>query len=299
MLFDEINPTAGAGAGTGTPDKPAEKQGIDKIVTDALNKTNEANKETLKDDKLPVKEANAASDKKDEKETEDDLTPDQLKYAKTLFKALANNDPKIQRQTLDLFARAAGLELKEIETKKEAIEAKETLLDLLKSGLGEYDFLADKLAPTLEKVFDKIISEKTADIRETVRLNEETRIKNEINTSIDSAFAKFSNSLDVKKEVLDLMDQFPKSDKVSYEKYFEGLIVFAANQKGVTLAKPNDKKTPEKDLNKVAKNREDAGSRISSDRTSEAKEGIKSSQRKSLDQSVREAAEEALKRMNA
>src|SRR5438876_1189184 len=98
------------------------------------------NKETPKGAAVQKKHEKKEEIKKEEEKKIEDLSEEQLNFAKTLYKALNNPDPSIQRQTLKVLASAAGLDLKEIETKKEGKQAEETLLELLKAGLGEYDF---------------------------------------------------------------------------------------------------------------------------------------------------------------
>lgn len=280
--------------------KLSKPEALNKAIEDAANATKlKLDGEPKKDEPKKEEPKKEEDLKKEEAKKEEELTEEQLRYAKSLFRALANPDPKIQKATIELFAKSAGLELKEIETKKEITEAKDTLLDLLKAGLGEYDFLADKLGPVLEQVIKRAVVENTKDIREEVAQSKQEKLQNHISSSIDTAFAKFTNSVEVKDEVVKLMDSYKKADSVSYDEYFKTLIVVAAHNKGITLKIKGTEKPEVKDEKKIDKNRNDAGTRLSSDRTAEAKEGIKGgSQRKGLDRAVREAAEEALQKMN-
>lgn len=297
----ETSGTSGGGTTTAPPPKTEDK------LTAAINKATTESKDIIQDDKVTDKSSAIKTEDKKETKVEDkkeddkkeELNEEQLKQAVTLFKALSNPDPKVQRASLDLLVKMAGLELKEIETKKEATEAKETLVDLLKAGLGEYDFLAERIAPALEKSLKKLVDENTKDIREEVRLSREEKVKNAVDTGIEAAFGRYENAKDLAKDVNTLMDENPKSDKISWEKYFNNLIVIAAGEKGLVLKAKGSAKTEEKDKEKESRNRNDAHSRLASERTSEVKEGVKSSQRKGLDHAVRDAIEQSLKKMNA
>ena len=264
---------------------------IEKAATDAAATVDTEIK--VEDKKVETK----GEDKKEEDKKED-LTAEQLEFSKTLFKALNNPDVAIQKQTIQILAKAAGLDLKEIETKKEVVEAKESLIDLLKADLGEYDFLADKLGPVLEKVIKKFVDEGTKEIKESQRLDKEERFKVATNTAIDTAFASFTNSLEVKDEVVKLMDQIKPTAAMSAENYFKSLIVLAASNKNITLKSSSEKDKDKETKDKIKSNRDDAASRLASERSSEVKVGVKTSQRMGLNRAVEQAAEDAAKKFN-
>lgn len=286
---------AGAGSGTGNKD-------VNTVVNAAVDAVNKDIKP--EDKKEPEKKAtDDKEDKKDDNKTEDDLTAEQLGYAKTLFKALSNPNPKIQKRALEAVAKGAGFDLKEVETKEEIKEVKKDVLALLKKALPEYEDLTDRLGPALKEIIEGIVEERTKDIREEATKDRNEREANRVDEGIEKAFGKWDNAVKVKAEVLKLMDEFPRRANKSYEEYFTGLIRMAASEKGISLeAKGDDKSKELKDKetkDKQDKNRNDAQKRLASDRTSEAKEGVRSSNRKTLDTVVREAAEESFKRMNA
>lgn len=281
-----------AAPGGGT--EKVERQNLTTVIEAAAveaAKTVPIDEEETKGQKVTQPEDKEGDDKKeDPAKQEEDLSAEQVTFAKSLFKALNNSDPNIQRNAVKILANAAGLDLKEVETKKEVIEVKETLLDLLKSGLGEYDFLAEKLAPVLEKALNKSITEHTKDIREELKVERESKIRSEISTSIDNAFAKYENSLEVKDEVVKLMDQFKPGKGVSHQEYFDSMIKLAASNKDIVLKKLGDK-SKTLDESKVKKTRSDVIGRLSSERGPEPKIGIKTPGKMNLNEAVRQAVE--------
>ena len=228
----------------------------------------------------------------------EDLNEEQLNFAKTLFKALNNSDPNIQRQTIKVLASAAGLDLKEVETKQEVKKVEESLLDLLKAGLGEYDFLAEKLAPVLDKVLKKTIDDNTKDIREALKEEKLSKFRNEVSSGIDAAFDEYENAAenkDLKDEVVKLMDNFKPNKNISHKDYFRSLIVLAANNKNIALVKAGQvKELKDKDA-RIEKNRNDAAARLASERGAEVKQGVRASRKMGLNDAINEALEELSK----
>lgn len=263
------------------------KPNLTKVIEDATIQVGkdiplEETKPEVKDEKTTT-----TDDKKDDKK--DELNQEQLDVAKNLFKALNNPDPNIQKQAVELLATAAGLKLEKVETKKEIVEAKKDLIELLKAGLGEYDFLADKLGPVLKQVITEMVAEQTKETKEEVNKIRDEKTRNEIVTSIDTAFAKFENAIELKDEVLKLMDQITRTSKMSNTEYFESLIAIAAQRKGTTLKVPGSKQTVNKD--KVNKTRNDVASRVASERGPEPKLGVRTPGKMKVDDAVRDAIE--------
>src|SRR5580693_1571040 len=82
------------------------------------------------------------------------LTAQQLKEAKDLYKALLN--PAARGPLVQALAQQSGLNLSNIETKKEAKVAKKDITARLKEALGdELGFLADKMGPVIESVIEE------------------------------------------------------------------------------------------------------------------------------------------------
>ena len=270
------------------------RETIENAATKVAEKVGE---EIEKEEKTPKKEEKKEEKKSEEKKVEE-FSEEQLNFAKTLFKALNNPDPAIQRQTIKVLASAAGLDLKEIETKKEEKKAEETLLELLKAGLGEYDFLADKLAPVLDKVLKKTIDENTKDIREALKEEKLSKFRSEVSSGIDAAFAEYENAAenkDLKDEVVKLMDQFKPNKDISHKDYFRSLIVLAASNKNIALTKIGENKNIKDKEARIEKNRNDAASRLASERGAEVKQGVRVPRKMSINDAIVEAMEELSK----
>jgi hypothetical protein len=250
-------------------------------------------KEEVKEEKKEEKKEVKEEVKKEEKKEEDELDPEKLAAAKQLFKVLSSPNADVQRAGLEALARAAGLKLEKIETKAEVKEAKESLLDLLKGGLGEYDFLSEKLAPILEKALKQMVAEETKDLRETVKTREEREVKDQIKIGYDAAFAKYDNSSELQEEVLKVMDEFKPTGKMSHEAYFNSCLLIAADRKDIELkkvsGKAETKETKEAKEKKIEKSRNDVGSRVGSERAAEVKVQIKPSHGKGLNAAVQSA----------
>lgn len=265
-------------------------------------------KEEAKDSKkVPEKKAESKEEEKkdDEKKSEekksDDLDDQQKEYAKVLYKALNSNDKEIQQRTLRILAESAGLKLAEVETKKEAAVVKKSIVESLKESLGEYDFLAEKLGPALETLLKGMVEESTKDIRETQRNNEILRIQNEVSTSIDAAFAEYENAKVLGPEVSKLMDQikFRDTSGMTQKEYFKNLIILAASNNKVALKVKGEKVEPKVNEDKVNKNRNDAASRLASERGAEVKLAIEPAKRMNLKDAVEDAVRKTNEKFNS
>lgn len=289
LFIDDPNKTQDTPPGGPKVEDPKGLKDIIKDAAASIQKEEEPKKEEKKE------EIKKEEPKKEEvKVDEDELTEEQQKFVKNLYKGLNNSDPKIQIATLKLLANAAGMDLAEIKTEKQAEKAEETLLDLLKNGLGEYDFLAEKLAPVLDKALDKLVEAKTKDIREEFKADKEAKQLESIQSSIQSTVDKYTNATELIPDLSKLMEQFKPSAKVSPEDYFNSLLVLAANNKNITLKLVESKVTDDK----VKKNRNDANGRLASERNAEVKETTRIPGRMSLKESVQDAAEKAAELMN-
>jgi hypothetical protein len=268
------------------------------VIEDAMTSVaTEVGKEIEQEEK---KEKEVKEEKKEETQegAEDDLTAEQLGFVKNLYKGLNNKDPNIQLGTLKILANAVGMDLTAIKTEKQAEKAEETLVGLLKEGLGEYDFLADKLGPVLEKALDKFVEKKTADIREELRTNKETAQRAAIEADFKASLDEYDTTDEAKgilrDEVYRLMDSFRPSGKITPRDYFKSVIILAANNKNIELKLVNSKQKDER----VSKNRQDAMSRLASERGADIKEVSRVPQRMSLKESVQDAMEKAAEELS-
>lgn len=227
-------------------------------------------------------------EKDDEKEDdEEELTPEQRKQAKNLFKLL--QDPNSARITIQALASQAGL----IETKKEAAEVKKDILSVLKEEMGEeYGNLPDKLARSLEKIVEAAVAEKIAPSQAKLAEIEGKTFENEV----DSAMRRLNKETDgaaskLESDILQLMDQYlpgkdPETGKtVSVYKYLKGLHEIAsAGQKNRQIKK--------KIADKIQENANDM-SRLRSSGASD--ERVRSSEKLTLDQIIAKNAQKLLR----
>lgn len=244
----------------------------------------------------PEPEVKTEPEVKVKDEPKDELSEEQRSYAVNLYKALSNPDPKLQRSAFEILAKSAGLEIKDIETKKELKEAKKDLTALLKEGLGEFDFLADKLGPVLDKILKEAINENTNDIREKQNLNEREREEARVNDAIGAAFEQYTLDENQKstlvKEMENLMDSFVPSKKTTHEQYFKALIRLAADNKNINLKSSNTQVLTDK----IIKNRNDAAGRLASARGAEVKDVVRTTEFKSLKDAIKDAMNKANER---
>lgn len=296
---------------TKPPDSKLEVKDLVKDITTKSNLANiieNATKESLKasiqDPSKPPEEPTKEPDKEptsepnkepttDEPEKEPDLKEEEVAFAKNLYKALNNPDPQVQLKTLKLLANAANMDLKEIETKKDIKEAEKDLVALLKEGLGEFDFLAEKLGPVLEKALKSYVAKETEPLKLAQQAAKEEKLRDEVSSAVDKAFSEYTNATEVKDEVIKLMDNFKPSAKMAHKDYFRSLIILAASNKGVTLKLANSQVTQDTNA-KIDKNRRDAATRLASERVNEVKDVTRVTQFKNLKEAVADAAEKAL-----
>src|SRR5207247_474715 len=141
----------------------ATKESLKASIQESPAEMEEPTKESTKE---PALEPNKESEpEKEPSEKEPDLKEEEVAFAKNLYKALNNPDPNIQLKALRMLANAANMDLKEIETKKDIKEAEKDLVALLKEGLGEFDFLAEKLGPVLEKALKSYVAKETEPLK--------------------------------------------------------------------------------------------------------------------------------------
>lgn len=181
-------------------------------------------------------------EKEEEEKEEEELSKEQLAQAKNLFKLL--NNPETSKRAAETLAKAAGLELKEIETKKEAKEAIETIEEMVKKELGGYDFLATSITKILEKVLPKVIEERTKDVREAQETLATEKLKEQVAAAQEKVLEGFQEvPTKVLMEVLRIQEEGElvpgaKSDKA---KFFKACLLQAAENLNYNLVKKGAK----------------------------------------------------------
>jgi len=270
------------------------KSNLANIIENATIKASKESEPETKELEIKEPEKESPETKEPDKEEKpEELREDEVVFAKNLYKALNNSDPNVQLKTLKLLANAANMDLKEIETKKDIKEAEKDLVALLKEGLGEFDFLAEKLGPVLERALKSYVAKETEPIKQAQQLIKDEKLRDEVSSAIDKAFGEYTNATEVKDEVIQLMDNFKPSAKMAHKDYFRSLIILAASNKGVTLKLANSQVSQDNNA-KIDKNRRDAATRLASERVNEVKDVTRITQFKNLKEAVLDAAEKAL-----
>jgi hypothetical protein len=303
LFFFEGENTGSGGGGKPTLTSVIEKAALDAAKANGIEVTEDA-KETSKEVSGEKKTETASTDKKDTKETpkeeskkeeessEDGLTKENLVAAKQLYQALSNKDTSLQ--TLQMLAKAAGFDLANVKTEKQAEKAEESLQDLLKEGLGEFDFLADKLGPVLEKALQRAIDKQTKDLREDASNRRQKELATQVNDGYAKAFAAYENSESLQDSVGKLINEFKPAAQMTYEAYFKSLIVIAADRAEIELKKVGkvNKEVEDKKEKKIEKNRHDVGSKLASERGAESKTMVRPSGKMKLNDAVQAAIEQ-------
>lgn len=213
---------------------------IETAINDAEKTLDETPAEKATETSEETKEAPKEEPKKQTVEEQE------AEMALSLFRAL--KDPAKGKTVIELMAKEAGL----LETPAEKKEAVKTIAEVIKEGLGEdYEFLADKLVPTIQQAIE--LSNK--DIRETLEQNARERESARIDAAIAKVVGTYEVSDELQRDMLNLMDEIPIQANVDPAKYFERLLKVAAADKGVAL---KSKSTAEV----IKRNRDNAAARL-------------------------------------
>ena len=243
---------------------------------------------------VPVVEKEQKEEKKEtpiEEKKEGDLLAEQGKQL-----LLALQDPAKAPIVIKFLAEQAGYsKLPVPETKKEAKEIKNDILDELKEGLGEeFSIIAERLAPAIEKILAKKLEESQADIRADLQAQESEKLRDQSARAIEKLTTGFFGEGEdlpdnVNQEMGKYMDRTPPTSDMSPKDYLDDAFHYAIGKLGI--AKPDKDKEA-----KISKNRTDAASRLSSERAP-AERGIKQDNSKPMSRqdAIRAAVEAASK----
>lgn len=157
-------------------------------------------------------------------------------------------------------------------TKAESQEAADDLLAALDESLGpEFKYLTEKLAPAIRKGVSKIVEQNNEDIRQEFQRQEEEKLTLQSKTALDSLAEDFFGKGEalpakVEQEMSKLMDKYQPAEDMSVKEYISDIFKLATSN--LNMSK-NDKAKQER----TNKNRNDAPSRLASER-SPAEENI-------------------------
>jgi hypothetical protein len=279
------------------PAESSKSMSLEEAITNAtkdLAKEETTEETPVKKDEPKEKETPEKSDEKDEEES---LDPKEAKKAIALMRMI--NDPKTSRETIALLAKQIGLTADS--TKTETKEAIKDLKTIFKESLGpDLDFMSDKLYDAIDKITDSLVDSKTKEIRETVAEQQKTAQMNALETAYDKVMGGYENSSELVSEISKLQEDVRPGKNMTPEAYFKMLLVTAASNKDIDLKKVSSKETPKgtKDnivsinKDKLNKARNDANSRIASDRSGDTKEDSSTPEVNKLSDAIRIAMEQ-------
>lgn len=150
-------------------------------------------------------------------------------------------------------------------TKTETKEAADAVLEALKESLGpEFQYLAEKIAPGMKKAFSQIVEQNNADIREEFHRQEEEKLALQSKTALDSLTEDFFGKgedlpKNVEQEMSKLMDKYQPSPDSTVKEYVNDIFKLAVSN--LNLSKSDKAREA-----KTNKNRNDAASRLASER---------------------------------
>lgn len=216
----------------------------------------------------------------DEPPVEGELSADEAKEAKNLYKLL--KDPSTQKQVLRVLAGSAGLLDQPPATKEEVKEVKKDFKTILEEKLGpDLKWLVPKLSGALEEMFEQEREERTTELsaltqKETV--NEVVRVSEKLNRETKGEYKKLENRMN------QLADEILPAPGQSVEKYCRHLFAIASSE-----TRTNSQKNRLAD--KINRNANDATERLRS--TNNGERGLKAPDKPmSLKEAVRFAAKQ-------
>ena len=190
---------------------------------------------------VPVVEKEQKEEKKEtpiEEKKEGDLLAEQGKQL-----LLALQDPAKAPIVIKFLAEQAGYsKLPVPETKKEAKEIKNDILDELKEGLGEeFSIIAERLAPAIEKILAKKLEESQADIRADLQAQESEKLRDQSARAIEKLTTGFFGEGEdlpdnVNQEMGKYMDRTPPTSDMSPKDYLDDAFHYAIGK--LNIAKP-------------------------------------------------------------
>lgn len=291
LFFDDENANAGSGGGAAPSKDENDGKTLSELIDAEFKRLGGKEDEKPSEGESKGKDDNSSSDtsgkdgkegkKKDDdsegddEEDEDKLSPEDLKNAKLIFKAL--KDPEMGKTLVLGMAKKYGLDSDS--TKQEKKEVKASILDKLSKALGgEYPELTKLLAPTLDEVISELVNKSTAaddtikELQGRLKKLEDNEVGKTVQTAMDDAFGAYTNCDEkVQGRVSKLMDEMPPSPKISPKKYFEILTDRAFKELGITpqLKGSSNKDVSEATKQKRSNNAKDISSRLSTERGNE------------------------------
>jgi len=232
------------------------------------------NQETITTEETQTTTSETPEETTEEKVEEVD---DDTKQAIGLYNAL--KDPQTAVVVIRTLAERLGLD---VGTKKEAKAAQQTIEDIFRESLGsEYAFLADKIAPAVERAVNLRLQEVNSKLQEQEQKATEREVEDALsylNRTTKGEAKKFEG------RIVKLMDQFLPAPGQKTRDYIKGLYNIAA-------AESREKAIQKGMADKINQNAADVGSRLQTSGLddSRAKGPAKLSLRQSVEAAVQAA----------
>lgn len=223
-------------------------------------------------------------------EDADELTEEEISNSKQLFKALKN--PRTAGATLEFLAKQLGVELN-VETKKEGKETVKSLMEELREAAPGLEFVTDKIAPVLEALINKRVSEAQEDLQTSIENDRVERANKELQADSKRAFTSVAKQFNYKDNLIpdnilnkmtSLMKEIQPSPTLTPLKYVT-ILHDAARAELKLTAKPES--TP------INRGRgASPASRLASERVSPTRSGAEPKTKMSLNQAIAAGIEE-------
>jgi hypothetical protein len=229
-------------------------------IAEALKSIDEEGKVINKaEDKVEDKKEDKTNKEEDKTKEEEELLKQQ---GYELLKALKN--PEQAGNIIKFLAEQAGY-VRPPETKQEAKEIKNDIIDTLKEHLGdELSFMADKLGPALEKILQKQVDKANADIRQEFQERKDSELKDQTTRAFSKITEDFFGSGEkVPDNLLVEMNKISDMVQPSADMSLQDYVKFCFNNAVMNLGieKPNKHRQ-----DKINRNKNDAPSKLASDR---------------------------------
>lgn len=263
----------------------AEAQTLEQSITKAVGDQPKSDS-TAEEPKVdPIKTEIIIEPKVEPKTEEGDglgLDDVERKQAAQLYAALKN--PEQAPTVLKFLAEQAGY----IKTEKQAEGARDDILSVLKEHLGpEFEVIADRIGPALDKIITKKLKEGQAAIVEKIAKQEEAKLHTEMEVALTSIAKEYYDTKELPEEVLAEMNKamstIEPAANMSMEDYMNNLFAIVAFKRGIAKKTDTSKRTE--------RNRTDAPSRLASGGPS-PKEGDKVQGPMTLKSAVEKAVEQ-------
>jgi hypothetical protein len=240
-------------------------------------------------------------DKEEEEEDEEELSAEQLKHAKNIFKLLSNKSTA--KDTLLLLAKNAGLNLDEGTTKKEEDKLKKTIKDIIVDKLGDkYKFMSEALGEALELAMKDAIESRVKQVEDRQAARDQQQLIKDIETAQQKVLSQYSISKPktLMAEIVRIQEEGEYRPKAgtSHEAYFKACMMIAAENLDIKMVKKGTSSTTTNKDNK-ADNKSPLRRIAGASKTSGKEEGKSVTKVKNFSQAVDLAVEQVGAKLKA